>query len=352
MKAIFEEGGQAEHAVLLLGHGSKRSEANEILRDTAKALHDQHRFGVVEPAFLQLAEPDFHEALGGLLERGYRDITVMPYFLYCGLHVVKDIPGEMDLARKKYPDLKMRITKNLGFHENLLDIVAERLTETIGAGGEINASAGVVTGQHPIERESFEIIESEVNLGGLSTVAREVVKRVIHATADFEFKDILSFGPGAIEAGLKAIQSGRDIITDVRMVESGISRGRLRPFGSSVRCFSADPAVAMEAKKTGATRTSTAMKMAAPFMDGSIVVIGNAPTALNELLRLTARGDARPALVVGVPVGFVGAEEAKERLIDSGLTYIAACGRKGGSSVAVAIVNALIIEAAKASISV
>jgi len=349
MKAIFEEGAPVNHAVLLLGHGSKRGEANDILRDTAKALHDQHRYGVVEPAFLQLAEPDFHAALEGLLERGYRDITVMPYFLYCGLHVVKDIPGEMDLARKKYPDLKMRITKNLGFHENLLEIVGQRLTESMGTGG-INAGAGVVTGQHPIEKESFRIIESETSLDGFSTVAREVVKRVIHATADFEFKDILAFGPGAIEAGLNAIQSGRNIITDVRMVESGISKGRLRPFGSEVRCFSADPAVAAEAKKTGATRTATAMKMAARFMDGGIVVIGNAPTALNELLRLAADGKARPALVVGVPVGFVGAEEAKEALINSGLTYITAPGRKGGSSVAVAIVNALIIEAAKETV--
>jgi len=348
MKAIFEEGAPADHAVLLLGHGSKRGEANDILRETAKALHDLQRFGVVEPAFLQLAEPDFHEALEGLLERGYRDITVMPYFLYCGLHVVKDIPGEMDLARQKYPDLKMRITKNLGFHENLLDIVAQRLTETIGGGG-INASAGVVTGQHPIERESFAIIESETDLTGLSPVAREVVKRVIHATADFEFKDILSFGPGAIEAGIQAIQSGRDIITDVRMVESGISKGRLRPFGGNVRCFSADPAVAAEAKKTGATRTATAMRMATGFMDGASVAIGNAPTALMELMRLVNAGEARPALGVGVPVGFVGAEDAKEALMASGLTHISTRGRKGGSSVAVAIVNALIIEAAKLS---
>jgi len=352
MKAIFDEGAQADHAVLLLGHGSKRAEANEILRDTAKALHERHSFGVVEPAFLQLADPDFHAALKGLLERGYRDITVMPYFLYCGLHVVKDIPGEMDLARKKYPNLKMRITKNLGFHENLLDIVAERLTETIGAGEEINASPGLVTGQHPIERKSFRIIESETNLAAFSPVAREVVKRVIHATADFEFKDILAFSPGAVEAGLKAIQSGGDIITDVRMVESGISKGRLRPFEGNVRCFSADPAVAVEAKKTGATRTATAMNMAVPFMDGAIVAIGNAPTALNELLRLTAAGGARPALVVGVPVGFVGAEEAKDKLMGSGLAYIASRGRKGGSSVAVAIVNALIIEAVKASLPV
>jgi len=101
MSIEFEDGMPADHAVLMLGHGSKRGEANDILREMAAALHNLKKFGVVEPAFLQLEEPDFHQALEGLLKRGFRDITVMPYFLYCGAHVVKDIPGEMDLARSK-----------------------------------------------------------------------------------------------------------------------------------------------------------------------------------------------------------------------------------------------------------
>ncbi|MFQ5354083.1 MAG: precorrin-8X methylmutase [Thermodesulfobacteriota bacterium] len=343
MKSDFEEAVPADHAVLLLGHGSKRDDANEILREMARALHDLKSFGVVEPAFLQLAEPDFHKALEGLLLRGFRDITVMPYFLYCGDHVVKDIPGEMDMAREKYPDLKMRITKNLGVHGKLVDIVVERLTEAMAP----ESSPGIVHGQHPIEKESFGIIESETDLAEFSPVAREVVKRVIHATADFEFKDILCFSDGAVEAGLEAIAGGADIITDVKMVESGISRGRLAPFGATVRCFSSDPAVAREAKSTGATRTATAMAAAAPFMDGAIVAIGNAPTALTELLSLVKAGKASPALIIGVPVGFVGAEAAKDALIASDQNYIAAKGRKGGSSVAVSIVNALIIEAAR-----
>ncbi len=343
MSIEFEDGMPADHAVLMLGHGSKRGEANDILREMAAALHNLKKFGVVEPAFLQLEEPDFHQALEGLLKRGFRDITVMPYFLYCGAHVVKDIPGEMDLARSKYPDLKMRITKNLGVHGKLVDIVVERLTEALAPESE----PGLVVGQHPIERESFSIIESETNLDNFDAVSKEVVKRVIHATADFEFKDILRFSPGAVAAGMAALQSGKDIITDVKMVQSGISMGRLRPFGTKVRCFSSDPAVAEEAKKTGSTRTAAAMAAAASFMDGAIVAIGNAPTALTELLRLVEAGKARPALVVGVPVGFVGAEASKDALIASGIEYIAAKGRKGGSSVAVSIVNALIIEAAK-----
>lgn len=129
MKAFCEGSGQASHAVILLGHGSALDEANEILRKTAKALQQRQGYAVVEPAFLLLAEPRFHQALERLIERGFRDITVMPYFLSCGAHVAKEIPAEVALIRKKYPNLKITITESLGFHEKIVDIVEQRLTE-------------------------------------------------------------------------------------------------------------------------------------------------------------------------------------------------------------------------------
>ncbi len=127
------EAKSTERAVLLLGHGSRRGEANDVLRHMAAALQDLKRFGVVAPAFLHFEKPDFHEGLAALLRRGFRDIIVMPYFLYCGAHVLKDIPVEMNLARVKYPDLKIRITENLGFHDKLLDIVVQRLSEAMAS---------------------------------------------------------------------------------------------------------------------------------------------------------------------------------------------------------------------------
>jgi len=149
MKVFLKEGGQAGHAVILLGHGSALDEANEILRATARALQERHGFAVVETAFLLLAEPGFCQTLEGLIERGYRDITVMPYFLSCGAHVAKEIPAEVALVRKKYPNLRIRITESLGFHEKIVDIVEQRLTEALGE--EVDNKT--VNGSRPIKGE-------------------------------------------------------------------------------------------------------------------------------------------------------------------------------------------------------
>lgn len=329
-------------AILLLGHGSKAPEANETLRKVAASVKAAGNYGAVLPAFLQMAKPDFQEGVDELVSLGFNDIILMPYFLYMGLHVTQDLPEEMDKALARYPRLSLTFAKNLGYHDKLVDITVER----IGAVLKEAVTPSPSPGQHPIEKESFRIISEELDEASIPADRLPVVKRVIHSTADFEFTDILSFSPGAIEAGIKAVRAGRDIITDVRMVEAGITPGRLAQFGSKVRCFVSDADVAAGAKRDNTTRTAAAMKKAASHMAGGIVAIGNAPTALTELIRLIKDGAAPPALIVGVPVGFVGAVEAKEELSRAGVEHITTRGRKGGSTVAVAIVNALIIEAA------
>jgi len=269
----------------------------------------------------------------------------MPYFLYMGLHVTKDLPREIDAAREKHPGVTFSLASNLGFHSGLVDITVERIEELASpaAGSGPSGSAR----QHPIEAESFRLIEEELAGRELPFAGSElpVLKRVIHTTADFDYVDTLRFSPGAMAAGMGAVSGGSAIVTDVRMVDSGITRGRLRPFGCEVVCSTPEPATSRLASREGTTRTAAAMRRAAPLMKGGIVAVGNAPTALNELLRLVGEGEAEPALVVGVPVGFVGAEEAKESLANSGVEYITVAGRKGGSTVAAAIVNAVIIEA-------
>lgn len=326
-------------AVLLLGHGSKAKEANETLREVAREVEATGCYDAVLPAFLQLEKPDFQEGVDELVGRGFTDIAVMPYFLYMGLHVTKDLPNEMEESKARHKGLEIRLTRNIGFDKRLVDITIERIEESIGEGASPE-------GQHPIERESFNIIEKE--LGATTHRASElpVLKRVIHTTADFEYKEILKFSPGAIEAGCAALRAGRAIVTDVRMVEAGIMKYRLLS-GTRVLCFSSDKDVEKTAKVEGITKTAASMRKAAPSMEGGVVAIGNAPTALNELLSLIRKGKARPALVIGVPVGFVGAEEAKAELMKSNVPFIASSGRKGGSTVAVAIVNALLIEAAR-----
>lgn len=335
--------GNDKKAIMLLGHGSKAPEANETLRKVARAVQEKGGYGMVLPAFLQMERPDFQEAIDTLVSRGFDDITVMPYFLYMGLHVTKDMPAEMEEARGKHPGLKLAITQNLGFHDKLIDITVQRIEEFFGA----RSSEKIC--QHPIEKESFRIIGTELSECAFSPVELPIVKRVIHSTADFEFQEILKFTPGAIEAGIEAIRGGCNVITDVRMVEAGIMKYRLDPFGSKVLCFSSDKSVSDMAAAEGTTKTAASMRKAAEFMEGAIVAIGNAPTALSELLRIIASGGPRPALIVGVPVGFVGAAESKEELEKSALPAIFTKGRKGGSTVAVAIVNALAIMAGEAA---
>lgn len=193
-----------------------------------------------------------------------------------------------------------------------------------------------------IETESFRIIREEMGPHSFTPEQEAVVVRVIHATADFDFAETLRFAPGAIESALAALRAGCDVVTDVRMVEVGISAYHLERFGGQVRCAIGDPAVREAAEAAGTTRSTAAMRLLAGHIEGGIVAIGNAPTALLEVIRLIREEDLRPALVVGMPVGFVSAVESKDELATLDVPYITALGRKGGSTVAAATVNALV----------
>jgi precorrin-8X/cobalt-precorrin-8 methylmutase len=199
-----------------------------------------------------------------------------------------------------------------------------------------------LTDPHAIESKSFEIIEGLLAGKELKGPEKEVLKRVVHATADPEFVDLLIFSEGSTAAGISAIASSCNIITDVNMLRAGITKER--PGGAEAFCFIADQDVKQTAKGEGITRSAAGVRKAAGLglLDGSIVAIGNAPTALFEIMRLIKNG-ARPALIVGVPVGFVGAAESKEALERvREVPFITNRGRKGGTPVAAAVVNAII----------
>ena len=200
-----------------------------------------------------------------------------------------------------------------------------------------------------IEAESFRIIEAEVGAHPWSPAEWQVVRRVIHTSADFDYARTMLFSADAVTRGLAAIRSGRGIVTDTTMALAGISKPRLGKFGIAAACYVADVEVAREAGVKRITRSILAMRKGAADPGNGIFVIGNAPTALFELLRLMKEEGARPDLIIGLPVGFVGAAESKERLIAeaAGLSapYITNRGRKGGSNVAAAVVNALLIMA-------
>lgn len=195
-----------------------------------------------------------------------------------------------------------------------------------------------------IETESFRIIDSEVGPHGYDAQQWPVVRRMIHTTADFEMAQTTVFAPGVVERSLAALRGGAKILCDTNMVLAGVNKARLGKLGGSIVCHVADPQVALEAKAAGLTRSTFALRKGVAE-GSSIFLIGNAPTALFELLRLVESGAVQPELIVGVPVGFVGAAESKDALLATDLPYIALKGRKGGSAIAAAILNALMIQA-------
>lgn len=195
-----------------------------------------------------------------------------------------------------------------------------------------------------IEEASFALIDAEAGAHGLAADDWAVARRVIHATADFEFQRALAFHPEAVRAGLTALRAGCAVVADVRMILAGLSQARLAAFGCRGHCLIDAPGVTAAARQAGTTRAAAAMREAwrRGLLDGAVVTVGNAPSALAELVRLCAGEGARPALVVGVPVGFVGAVEAKEAALCLPVPHVVARGRKGGSAVAVAVVHALL----------
>ena len=195
-----------------------------------------------------------------------------------------------------------------------------------------------------IEKRSFEIITEELGDRVFDPLQEPIIKRAIHTSADFEYADSLCFSEHAVEKALDALRKGAYIVTDTQMGKSGINKKVMAEFGGEVCCFMSDPDVAETAKKNGTTRAVASMEKAAKLDRPLVFAIGNAPTALIRLHELIEEGIVAPALVIGVPVGFVNVVEAKELFIGGDTPYIIARGRKGGSNVAASIVNALLYQ--------
>ncbi|CAI9831709.1 Cobalt-precorrin-8 methylmutase [Nitrosopumilaceae archaeon] len=194
-----------------------------------------------------------------------------------------------------------------------------------------------------IEDESMRIIDEEAGGHPYKGGEWQVTRRIIHATADFDFagRNAMIFSSGAVEAGSAALARGCGIVADVNGVVGGLNKQNLRDFGNTVACRISEPGMMEAARASGRTRAQESMRASAAEMDGGVVVVGNAPTALEEVIKMAAEGAASPALVVGIPVGFVCAAESKEELAGSGLPHITNSGRKGGSPAASAVINAL-----------
>ena len=197
-----------------------------------------------------------------------------------------------------------------------------------------------------IEQRSFEILDGELKKRGIVLPKEQemITKRVIHTTADFEYTDTLTFSEGAVGMARELLKKGADIVTDTNMALSGINKRSLAGLGGEVHCYMADETVAKLARERGTTRAAVSMEIAAKIQKPVIFAVGNAPTALIQIYEMMQGSDWRPAFVIGVPVGFVNVEAAKELILQTDVPFIINRGRKGGSNVAAAICNALIYE--------
>ena len=200
-----------------------------------------------------------------------------------------------------------------------------------------------------IEKRSFEIITEELLKRNISLPKEEelITKRVIHTSADFDYAETLCYSKGAVEILKELIKNGADIVTDTNMALAGINKKVLAKFGGEAHCFMADEEVALLAKQRNVTRAAVSMEKAAAIEKPVIFAIGNAPTALIKLYEMMEKLDWKPAFIIGVPVGFVNVEAAKELILKTNIPYVINRGRKGGSNIAAAICNAILYQCEK-----
>ncbi|MFP4110195.1 MAG: precorrin-8X methylmutase, partial [Desulfonatronovibrio sp.] len=314
-----------KQGIIILAHGSRNKDAGKAFLRMVDVLGKRIGDEVV-PAFFSLGSPDLGEAVAGLAAEGCTSLVIFPYFLFDGNHVRKDIPSMVQDLEEKYPEIEFRILGSLEHEALMPEIVYERIWE--------HSTHYKYFAGPDIEKSSLDFIHEMLGTE-LDQDQKSVAARVVHASADFSLGRSLRFHPEAIRAGLDCLQAGKQVICDVNMVRSALSGC------DNVLCAIDQPGADREAITQGTTRSAAGMELLADRLEDSMVIIGNAPTALWKVLDLAEHKGIVPALIVGVPVGFVGAAQAKEALMKSGIIHISNVGPKGGSPVAGAVVNAL-----------
>jgi precorrin-8X/cobalt-precorrin-8 methylmutase len=331
--------------VVILAHGSRgergQAEVPETLKRVAESVRTLLPPGVeIAGAALQFNHPSLEEAVGALVSSGVNRIVILPYFLFSGRHITEDIPGLIEMFKSHYPEVQFTITNTLGNDEHFAGLMVNRLQE---AAPELWFNGPVAPASpEAIEERSMEIVERLLPPATKITgEERLVVKRVVHASGDPQIASLMKFSPSALPSGLNAIAEGSPIFTDARMVAAGINAHMAEAFGCPILC-ALDEVEGGNNSAGRSTRAAAAIRYLGKRLNGAIVVIGNAPTALLTLLELVDNDGIRPALIVGMPVGFVQARESKYELMKRDVPYITLAGTRGGSAVAAATVNVLL----------
>ena len=338
--------------LILIGHGSKLPHNRENLEKLADILRKRSKFQTIEIAFMIRDTPTIPEAIDAMAKKGASKIVLVPAFLAPGVHTTQEIP-ELIGVKEKEPQLKARgielvYGEPLGSDERIADILEEKALKALGQ--EVKKDSEVVDAYSVaaagrIVDKSMKLIREAIG-ADLAKVPKDqvpIIERVVHTTADPEFAKLLVISDDAVKAGVAAIKAGAKIVTDVKMVKAGINDARLKKFGGKVATYMNDERAMELAKAESLTRSAAAMRLAIKDgLDGAIILIGNAPTAAVELAEQVKKGAVKPALIVAVPVGYVGAAESKEIVAKLPVPFIITRGRKGGSTIAVAVFNALL----------
>ena len=378
-------GSAADTAVLLIGRGSTHAEANAELFRIARLFWERGGTALVEAAFVSLTSPSVPAGIDRCVRLGARRVVVIPYFLSTGV-LVKRIADQIAAARAKYPDRELVAGRHFGADDRLVRLIARRIEAAAESAGwdlvagapgtlpertamRVGADVKAVptpgsqsTGREPartllaqyalptdrVEAASLDRIEAL--LGGCpgapldhwTGAERLLAKRLVYAAGDPALAANIRIHPDALPTGIKALRRGAPIVADVRMVEVGLNHRLAGRLGCATCCAIDRTEVATRSRLTGRSRSAAAIEALADRLDGAVVAIGNAPTALLHLLDLIEAGRVRPALIIGVPVGFVAAAEAKMELARRPTPHVTILGTRGGSGLAVAAVNTLL----------
>jgi precorrin-8X/cobalt-precorrin-8 methylmutase len=346
---------QDKVGLILIGHGSKLPHNRENLEKLAEILRKNSSFSIVEISFMVRDTPTIAQAIDTVSKKDVNKIVLVPAFLAQGVHTTQEIPELIEVKDKQLQlserGIQLYYGEPIGADECIAVILEEKALKALGQTTEHNHASFAktpitvpVAGKQIFDK-SMTLIRPEIQeaLKNAPSQHASIIERVVHTTADPEFAKLLKISDTAVESGVAAIKAGAKVITDVKMIKAGINQARLAKFGIEMVTYVDDKRAVKMAHDEGITRSTAASRLAVQDgVDGAIFLIGNAPTAAFELAKLVEEGKAKPALIVATEVGYVGAAESKEAIAKLPVPYIIIKGRKGGSTIAVAIFNALL----------
>jgi precorrin-8X/cobalt-precorrin-8 methylmutase len=338
--------------LVLIGHGSKLPYSQETVEKLAEKVRKHSSFDRVETCFMVINKPAIPEIMEKVAKQGFTKIAFIPTFLAHGVHTKQEIPEILETKQKELgletQGIEIIYGEPLGADERIAKILEEKAQKILGQDTSEVAKvreARNLTASTNMYKTSMSIIRPLISETLEKAPERHapIIERVVHTTADPEFAKLVVIDKGAVEVGVSAIKSGAKIITDVNMVKAGINEARIKRFGGQIVTYVNDERTIKLAKQEAITRSAAAMRLAVKDgLDNSIIAIGNAPTAAFELAKAVKQGVAKPALIIATPVGYVGAAESKQEIATLHIPFVIIQGPKGGSALAVAVLNALL----------